>query len=69
MGADKWLEVADGTWGASYDPDSGYLVTVSFDSPRRCYLTLWSSVREGEGHRLTGSMHTDPLTWWTLARG
>ncbi|MFJ4796189.1 hypothetical protein [Kitasatospora purpeofusca] len=68
-GAGNWLEVADGTWEASYDPDSGNVVTIRFDAPRHCYLTLTSKVTEGEGHRLIGGMHTAPLTLWTLVRG
>ncbi|KJY34443.1 hypothetical protein VR45_17025 [Streptomyces sp. NRRL S-495] len=68
MGADDLLEVADGTWTAGYDPDAGHLVTVRFDMPRRCYLTLTSSATEGEGHRLFVSMRRDHRTWWTLAR-
>lgn len=63
MGVDDRLEVADGTWTAGYEPDAGYLVTVSFDSPRRCRLTLTS-----ERHRLTGSIRTNHGAWWTLVR-
>ncbi|WP_043474808.1 hypothetical protein [Kitasatospora sp. MBT66] len=68
MGADKWLEVADGTWEASYDPDSGDLVTIRFGTPRRCYLMLTNSVTEGEGHRLTMGLRPDHRTKWTLIR-
>lgn len=67
MADDLW-EVADGTWTAGYDADAGYLVTVRFDAPRRCVLTMTSSVTEDEGHRLAVSMRTDHRTWWTLAR-
>nr|BEK66027.1 hypothetical protein KPHV_32540 [Kitasatospora purpeofusca] len=63
MRADDRLEVADGTWTAGYEPDAGYLVTVSFDTPRPCRLTLAS-----ERHWLAVSMRTDHRTWWTLVR-
>ncbi|MDY0810294.1 hypothetical protein [Kitasatospora purpeofusca] len=41
---------------------------VPFDAPRRCSLTLTSSVTDGEGHQLAVSLRTDHRTWWTLAQ-
>ncbi len=61
-------EVTDGSWSDYYESDAGYIVTVRFDAPQRCYLMLTNSATEGEGHRLTMSMRTDHRIWWTLVR-
>ncbi|MFD9060816.1 hypothetical protein ACFVZ3_04770 [Kitasatospora purpeofusca] len=68
MGADALWEVTDGSWTAGYESDAGYLVTVRFGAPQRCYLMLTNGVTEGEGHRLTMSMRTDHRTRWILVR-
>lgn len=57
------LEVADGTWEDHWETDSGYLVEVRFDRPRRCLLMFTNSADKGTGRRLLQNVQDNP---WDL---